>query len=75
MCSVRHRPMPSAPSSRALVASSPVSALARTPIGRLPFERTVSAQPRMISNSFGGSALASVIWPTTTSPDEPSSEM
>ena len=35
MCSVRHRPMPSAPSSRALRASSGVSALARTPSRRI----------------------------------------
>ena len=34
MCSVRHRPMPSAPSSRALTASSGVSAFARTPSRR-----------------------------------------
>jgi hypothetical protein len=34
MCSVRHSPMPSAPSSRALAASSGVSALARTPSRR-----------------------------------------
>ena len=34
MCSVRTRPMPSAPNSRALRASSGVSALARTPIVR-----------------------------------------
>jgi hypothetical protein len=66
--------MPSAPSSRALVASSPVSALARTPSGCRPFERTASAQPRMISNSLGGSAFSSAIWPSTTVPDEPSSE-
>ena len=32
MCSVRHRPMPSAPNWRALAASGPVSALARTAI-------------------------------------------
>ena len=31
MCSVRHRPMPSAPNSRAVCASSGVSALVRTP--------------------------------------------
>ena len=31
MCSVRHSPIPSAPSRRALAASSPLSALARTP--------------------------------------------
>ena len=35
MCSVRHRPMPSAPSSRAFFASSGVSALARTPRRRI----------------------------------------
>ena len=40
MCSVRHRPMPSAPSSRALAASAGVSALART-----RSRRTSSAQP------------------------------
>ena len=39
MCSVRHKPMPSAPNSRALLASSKLSALARTPI-----VRTSSAQ-------------------------------
>ena len=40
MCSVRHRPMPSAPNSRARRASSGVSALART-----PSVRSSSAQP------------------------------
>ena len=44
MCSVRQSPMPSAPNSRALAASSGVSALART-----RSRRTVSAQPRMVS--------------------------
>ncbi len=34
MCSVRHRPMPSAPNLRAVSASSGVSALARTPMRR-----------------------------------------
>ena len=36
MCSVRHRPMPSAPNCRALVASGPLSALARTAELALP---------------------------------------
>ena len=40
MCSVRQRPMPSAPNSRARAASSGVSALARTPSRRIS-----SAQP------------------------------
>ena len=61
MCSVRHSPMPSAPRRRALAASSPVSALARTP--SLPL-RIASAQPRTMSNSFGGSASASSIAPS-----------
>ena len=46
MCSVRHRPMPSAPSSRARRASSGVSAFART-----PRRRSSSAQPRTVRNS------------------------
>ena len=46
MCSVRQRPMPSAPNSRALAASSGVSAFART------FRRRISsAQPRIVSKS------------------------
>ena len=44
MCSVRQRPIPSAPNSRALAASSGVSAFART-LRR----RTSSAQPRIVS--------------------------
>ena len=36
MCSVRHRPMPSAPNSRARAASGPLSALARTPSSITP---------------------------------------
>ena len=46
MCSVRQRPMPCAPNSRALAASSGVSAFART------FRRRIeSAQPRIVSKS------------------------
>ena len=48
MCSVRHSPMPSAPRSRALLASSPVSALVRT--ASLPL-RTASAHFRIVVNS------------------------
>ena len=58
--------------SRALAASSPVSALARTP--SLPL-RIWSAQPRIVSNSAGGSAASSSIAPSTTSPVVPSREM
>ena len=57
MCSVRHRPMPSAPSLRALAASSPVSALART--ASLPL-RIASAHCRIVSNSAGGLDAAMV---------------
>ena len=44
MCSVRQRPMPSAPNSRAFAASSGVSAFARTRRRRIP-----SAQPSSVS--------------------------
>ena len=56
MCSVRHKPIPSAPYSRALAASSPVSAFART--ASLPL-RISSAHLRIVSNSFVG--LAAVL--------------
>ena len=46
MCSVRQRPIPSAPNSRARAASSGVSAFART-FSR----RSSSAQPRIVSKS------------------------
>ena len=72
MCSVRHRPMPSAPNSRAFSPSGPLSALART--SSLP-RRTSSAQLRMMSNSGGGSAAASIISPRMISPVVPSIEM
>ena len=70
MCSVRTRPIPSAPNSRALCASSGVSAFARTPI-----VRAASAQARnswTSGNSAGGrSCTASRI----TSPVSPSTAM
>ena len=72
MCSVRHNPIPSAPYSRALMASSSVSALART--ASLPL-RTSSAHFKMVKNSFVGFASASIIAPMITSPVVPSSEM
>ena len=46
MCSVRHRPMPSAPNSRACLASSGVSAFVRTPRRRRlvgPFQNALEA--------------------------------
>ncbi len=68
MCSVRQRPMPSAPNLRAVSASSGVSALARTPI-----RRSLSAQPINVPKSpdIAGSIIATL--PTNTSPLAPSS--
>src|SRR4029077_10000437 len=53
MCSVRHRPMPSAPNCRALAASGPLSAFART--ASLPL-RILSAQLNTTANSRVGPA-------------------
>ena len=67
MCSVRQRPIPSAPNSRALVACSGVSAFARTFIRRIS-----SDQPRMVWKSSlirGGTRLTA---PTITRPVPPS---
>ena len=67
MCSVRQRPMPWAPNSRAFAASSGVSAFART------FRRrTASAQPRIVSKCSlicGGTSSTSA---RITSPVPPS---
>src|ERR1035438_10007828 len=71
MCSVRQRPMPSAPNLRAALASRGISALARTP-----------NLPRNSSDHFmneartpeDGSASRVLAWPAKTSPVEPSSE-
>ena len=67
MCSVRHRPIPSAPNSRARRASSGVSAFART-----PSRRTSSAQPSTVSKF--GSTCGSVSGTSSaeTRPVEPS---
>ena len=67
MCSVRQRPMPCAPNSRALAASSGVSALART-LRR----RRSSAQPRMVSKSSLICGATSGTAPTITRPVPPS---
>ena len=67
MCSVRHRPMPSAPNSRAFFASPGVSALART------FKsRSSSAHARICSKSSESSASMSGTSPSTTLPLLPS---
>ena len=69
MCSVRTRPMPSAPFLRASAASSGLSALAHT-----PRRRALSAQPsRMFSSAISSASGALVATsPTNTSPVAPS---
>ena len=67
MCSVRQRPMPSAPRPRARIASAGLSAFART-FSR----RSSSAQPRIVSKSSFISGGTSSIAPTNTSPVPPS---
>ena len=67
MCSVRQRPIPSAPNSRAFAASSGVSAFARTFRRRKP-----SAQSRIVSKSSlmcGGtrSTVPRMTWPVPPS--------
>ena len=70
MCSVRHRPMPSAPNSRAWRASRGVSALARTPSGapRRPSPSAWRSRPT-------ARAGASCTRPSSTSPVPPSMVM
>ena len=70
MCSVRQRPMPSAPKSRAVRASSGVSALARTPMRRRP-----SAQAISVAKSPESSGLMVATSPFITWPVEPSMVM
>ena len=72
MCSVRHRPTPSAPSSSARAASAPVSAFARTP--RCP-RRISSAHPSTVANSSGVTSSVVDRSPAITSPVAPSIEM
>ena len=69
MCSVRHRPIPSAPSSRALRASSGVSAFAQT-----SRRRSLSAQERNVASQSGrvvGASISASL-PTITLPVLPS---
>ena len=63
MCSVRQRPMPSAPNSRAARASFGVSALARTCM-----RRTASAQPISVPKSPVSSGCSVGTRPSKTSP-------
>ena len=70
MCSVRHRPMPSAPNLRAVSASSGVSALARTFMRRALSAHSISVAK---SPDMAGSIIATL--PTNTSPVAPSSVM
>ena len=67
MCSVRQRPMPWAPNSRALAASSGVSAFART-----PSVRTSSAQPSTVWKWSDTSGSSSGTSSAVTTPAEPS---
>ena len=70
MCSVRQSPMPSAPNSRAWLASRGVSALART-----PSVRALSAQPMMVAKSPDSSGWRIFTRPLSTSPLPPSTVM
>ena len=67
MCSVRQRPMPSAPNSRAFAASSGVSAFART-----RRRRSSSAQPRIVPKFSSIAGGTSGTAPTMTRPVPPS---
>ncbi len=70
MCSVRTRPMPSAPNSRAFAASAGVSAFART-----PSDRRSSAQPRNSLKALLSSGWIVSTASSSTSPVLPSTEM
>ena len=70
MCSVRHRPMPSAPNFSAVRASFGVSPLTRT----LSL-RTLSAQPISVLNSPDSSGSIIAMRPAITWPIEPSMVM
>ena len=61
MCSVRHRPMPSAPNSRALRASSGVSALVRTPRRRSSSAHSRTRLEARASTSGSTSGTSSVV--------------
>ena len=70
ICSVRHRPMPSAPKPRAVLASSGVSALARTRRRRTLAAQAISVWKSPVSS---GSIIGTA--PSSTSPFEPSMVM
>ena len=67
MCSVRHRPTPSAPNRRARAASSGVSAFART-----PRRRSSSHQPSSFAKRSSTSGRTSGTSSVVTAPVEPS---
>ena len=67
MCSVRHRPIPSAAKLRAVCASAGVSALARTPMSR-----RASAQSSSVRNASSSTASCTAVSPARTSPVLPS---
>ncbi len=70
ICSVRQRPIPSAPNARAFCASSGVSAFARI------FNLRKSSTQDIISSNSGGNSPSSVATsPSMTSPVFPSSEI
>ena len=68
MCSVRHRPMPSAPNLRAVLASSGVSALVRTLRRRAASAHSISVAK---SPESCGSTVGTA--PSITVPSAPSS--
>ncbi len=70
MCSVRARPIPSAPNFRAFEAEGPSSAFARTFSWRKP-----SAHPSRVSKSSDSPGSTSGTTPRTTRPVVPSIEM
>src|ERR1022692_1098969 len=71
MCSVRHRPMPSAPNLRAALASRGMSALARTP--KLPRNTSAHSMKEAITPDDGSASMV-LAWPAKTWPVEPSSD-
>ncbi len=67
MCSVRHRPMPSAPSSRARRASSGVSALARTPRRRIWSAHSSTCSKFSSTRASTSGTSSTVTWPLVPS--------
>ena len=71
MCSVRQRPMPSAPSSRAAAASAGVSAFARTRMRRISSAHPVTVRRPSSVVAAGGTSSAS---PRITRPSSSSTD-